>query len=287
MGKFRIALAQAKSSVGTADYDPRDDNMARALPLIRRASQEKADLVMFGEMFLSGYRTDEFLYKYATVTDPPDAHVSLLIETAEELNIYILIGAATFGKTMPGDIYNSALLISPEGLVGIYRKTHVAAFPYSKGISTERCFYSPGKELPVFDTALGRLGIHICYDMSFPEVSRVQTIKGADILLNISASAAGFEEFWVHGLFMRAVENATWYVVCSVVGEQRGDVLFGGSRVIAPTGQVVAEAASHAEDFVIADIDTSLSRDVRGTSHLFNTRNPGLYTAVAEQTPYP
>jgi predicted amidohydrolase len=287
MGQFRIALAQARSDVGTEDDDPRDANLERAVPLIERATREKADLVMFGEMYLSGYRTDEYLHKYATVIDPPDAHVQKLMEMAKDLNTYIIMGAATYGRSFPGDIYNSALLIGPEGHVGTYRKTHVAAFPYSMGVSKERCFYSPGQELPVFDTRIGRLGIHICYDMSFPEVARVQALKGADILLNVSASAAGFEEFWVHGLFMRSVENAIWYAVCSVVGEQRGDVLFGGSRVVAPTGQVVAEGKSHEEDFVVADIDTALSTSVRGMFHTFNTRNPSLYSAIAEPTPYP
>ncbi|MBW7884017.1 MAG: carbon-nitrogen hydrolase family protein [Caldilineaceae bacterium] len=287
MSRFRIALAQAKSDVGAEDYDPRDANLARALLLIERAAKEKAGLVMFGEMYLSGYRTDEYLHKYATVIDPPDAHVQKLMERAKALDIYIVMGAATFGGSIPGDIYNSALVIGPEGYIGTYRKTHVAAFPYSMGVSKERCFYSPGQELPVFDTRIGRLGIHICYDMSFPEVARVQTLKGADILLNVSASAAGFEEFWVHGLFMRAVENVTWYVVCSVVGEQRGDVLFGGSRVVAPTGQVVAEGKSHEEDFIVAEIDTALSRSARSTSHTFNTRNPALYSVITNPTPYP
>src|SRR5438552_81519 len=105
--------------------------------------------------------------------------------------------------------------VGPQGVIGAYRKTHVAAFTYFNGVATERCFYSPGKDLPVFDTALGRIGIHICYDMSFPEVARVQALKGADFLVNVSASAGGFEEYWQHGMFMRAVENTTWYMVCS------------------------------------------------------------------------
>lgn len=136
---------------------------------------------------------------------------------------------------MPGDVYNTAVLFGPRGMIGAYRKAHVAAFPYSEGISMERCFYSPGRELPVFDTDLGRIGIHICYDISFPEVARVQALKGADFLINVSASAGGFEEFWDHALFVRATENCSWYAVCSVVGMQRGDRLFGGSRVVSPT----------------------------------------------------
>src|SRR5229473_353799 len=176
-----------------------------------------------------------------------------------------------------GDVYNTALLVGPQGVIGAYRKTHVAAFTYFNGVATERCFYSPGKDLPVFDTAIGRIGIHICYDMSFPEVARVQALKGADFLVNVSASAGGFEEYWEHGMFMRAAENCTWYMVCSVVGMQRNDRLFGGSRVVDPGGKVVALGKFDEEDFVIADIDLEQQRSARTTSHLFNTRQPEIY----------
>jgi predicted amidohydrolase len=286
-GHIRVALMQRESDLGTETHDPRDTNMAVALADIKNAAEQGADLVIFGEMYLSGYRTDEWLHKWATVIDPPDEHVRNLIAAARDHKVHVIMGMGTFGATIPGDVYNTALLVGPDGVIGAYRKTHVAAFPYSEGISKERCFYSPGKELPVFDTALGRLGIHICYDMSFPEVARTQALKGADLLINVSASAGGFEETWVHGLFMRATENCSWYMVCSVVGIQRGDRLFGGSRVVDPSGKVVAEGKFDEEDVVIADIDPSLTRIARSTSHQFNLRQPRIYSAITEEVPYP
>jgi predicted amidohydrolase len=206
---------------------------------------------------------------------------------AAEHGVHIIMGMGTFAAVMPGDVYNTALVVGPDGVVGAYRKTHVAAFPYSEGVSKERAFYSPGRDLPVFDTPLGRLGVHICYDMSFPEVARVQALKGADLLINVSASAGGFEEFWEHGLFIRAVENATWYMVCSVVGMQRGDRLFGGSRVVDPSGRVVAAGKFDEEDFVIADVDLSLTRAARASSHSFSIRQPEIYRAISDPVPYP
>jgi len=281
--KVRVALVQNVSRVGNEDFDPRDSNLENAIPYIRRAAQEGAHLVIFGEMYLSGYRTDEYLYKYATIIDPPDKHVETLASEAAANQIHVVMGAATFGDSVPGDIYNSAILIGPDrGLVGVYRKAHVAGFPYSKGVSTERCFYSPGRELPVFDTAIGRIGIHICYDIAFPEVSRVQTIKGADYLVNISAAADGFEDYWEHLPYARAFENAIWYILCSVVGEQRGETLLvGGSKVLDPTGNVVATAGRGAERFLIVDIDPTVTRFARGTLHILNTRQPELYAEIA------
>jgi predicted amidohydrolase len=287
MSTMRIGLIQSRSTVGTETLDPREDNLERALKAIRDVARDGVELVVFGEMYLSGYRTDEWLHKWATTVDPPDEHVQALIEEAKANNVHVLMGAGTFGGFIPGDVYNSTLVVGPDGLIGVYRKTHVAAFPYSKGISMERCFYSPGKDLPVFDTPLGRIGVHICYDISFPEVSRVQALKGAEILINTSASAAGFEEFWDHALYVRAAENATWYAVCSVVGEQRGDILFGGSRIVDPSGGVVAAAKYHEEEVLCADIDLSLTRRSRASFHTFSTRQPQLYTPIAELTPYP
>src|ERR1700730_10528002 len=284
---IRVALVQSESCLGTETLDPRDANMARALEAIRRAADAGAQLVVFGEMYLSGYRTDEWLSKWATVINPPDRHVQVLMDAAREHGLHVIMGTASFGAVMPGDVYNTALLVGPGGLVGAYRKCHVAAFPYSEGISMERCFYSPGRELPVFDTPLGRIGIHICYDISFPEVARVQALNGADLLINIAASAGGFEEMWEHAAYMRAVENASWYMVCSVVGNQRGDRLFGGSRIVDPAGKLVATGKFDEEDFLIADIDLSCTREVRSRSHCFSARNPELYRAIAEPTPFP
>jgi predicted amidohydrolase len=279
---LRLALVQRRSAVGTETYDPRDDNLTRALDAIREVAANGAKLIVFGEMYLSGYRTDEWLYKWATTVDPPDAEVRRLLEAAHKHRVQVIMGVATFGNAMPGDIYNSALFVGPEGILGVYRKTHVAAFPYSEGISKERCFYSPGKELPVFDTDIGRVGVHICYDLSYPEVVRVQALKGAELVVNTSALAHGFEEYVDHCAYVRAAENATWLAICSVVGEQRGDVLFGGSRVIDPTGRTVALGKLHEENVVVADIDLDLARRVRSQRHTFSVREPGLYAAIAE-----
>jgi predicted amidohydrolase len=283
-GHVRVALAQCKSDLGTETEDPRGANLHRALLAVERAASQGADLVVFGELYLQGYRTDEWLHKWACTVSSSDKYVSALIDAANRLQIHVIMGLASFGSTMPGDVYNTAVLVGPQGLIGAYWKTHVGAFPYSQGICMERCFYSPGKDLPVFDTVLGKLGIHICYDMSFPEVARVQALKGADLLINVSASAGRFEEYWDHGMFMRAAENCTWYMVCSVVGIQRGDRLFGGSRVVDPNGKTVVAAKIDEEDLVTADIDLSLTRAARSTSHLFNTRQPEIYRLIGEPT---
>ena len=278
----RVALVQSRSAVGTETFDPRDDNLARAIEAIGKAAADGARIVAFGEMYLSGYRTDEWLHKWATTVNPPDRHVDALIEQARTKKVVIVMGAATFGAAMPGDVYNSTLVISPAGLTGVYRKTHVVAFPHKFGVANERSFYSPGREIPVYDTPAGRLGVHICYDVHFPEVSRVQTLNGAEMLINTSASLAGFEEYWGHLAYTRAVENATWYIVCSVVGEQRDTSLFGGSQIVDPNGNIIAAAKHNEEDYIVADIDLNRAQAVRATTHGLSSRQPALYAPIAE-----
>ena len=282
-----MALIQARSDLGTPTYDPRDANLTRALEAVDSLRGGDVELAIFGELFLSGYRTDELLLRYATRIDPPDEHIAALIATCTTNSLHVLLGAATFGHPVPGDIYNSAILVGPGGVSGVYRKTHVAAFPHAGGVSMERAFYSPGRELPVFELPSGTIGAHICYDMTFPEVARVQTLLGAEALVNVAAAARGFEPGWEHIPYVRAVENAVWYIVCSVVGEQRDDVMIGGSSIIDPTGAVVASAKRGEEDIVVADIDLDLSRIVRASRHLFSDRQPTMYAPIARATPYP
>lgn len=288
-GWVRVALVQSISDLGDEHHDPRPSNLDRALQSIDLAVAEGADLVVFGEMYLTGYRTDQWLHRWASTIDPPDSEIQTLIASAQRHGVHLIMGLARFGPPVPGDIYNSAVFIGPRGVIGTYDKTHVAAFPtLADGTSAaERCFYSPGADLPVFDSKIGRVGIHICYDLSFPEVARVQTLKGAAFLVNISASAGDVagEEYWDHFAFTRAAENAIWYLNCSVVGNQRGDRMFGGSRVIAPDGSTVAKAKIDEEDLVIVDLDPLAVRTARSMSHILSTRNPVIYASLTHWRP--
>jgi omega-amidase len=283
----RLGLVQCHSDLGTESFDPRDKNLERALEHMKDASAQGVDLLVFGELYLTGYRTDEWLHRWATRLDPLDLHVEALIDAARRYGMHLIMGMATHGQFMPGDVYNSSLLIGPSGLVGVYRKIHVAGFPYSQGISVERCFYSPGNELPVFDTPLGRIGLHICYDLTYPEVVRTLVLKGAELVINSSATVCGMETYVQHAMFTRAVENSTWLAICSVVGDQRGDQLVGGSRVLDPNGRVVGIAGENLDAVVIADVDLDITRPVRSKMHSFSIRQPSLYAPIVEPVPYP
>ena len=215
-----------------------------------------------------------------------DPWVEQLIEEAQARDVHILMGATTHKGMYPGDLYNSVLVIGPSGLVGVYSKTHVAAFTFDGGrVAGEKAYWSPGFDLAVFDTPLGRIGVEICYDIMFPEVARTLALKGAELIVNVSAAVCGFEETWDHLLFARSAENSVWYLHVSVVGLQKDFELFGGSRLFSPSGEVIAEAPRREEAILTASASRDALLEARGTMHTFYNRNPRLYAPIADTEP--
>lgn len=280
-GKFRIALAQCESVVGTEDFDPRPVNLTRAERAVAEAAGDGANLVLLGEMFLTGYRTDEWNPRWAVRLDGPDETLGAVVAMADRHHVHIMIGTATHSPTRPGVIHNTAVLANGNGVVATYNKLHVAQITLPDGQeANETRWFSSGGEAPVWHTEFGLIGPQICYDSSFPELSRVQSLEGAEVLLNITASAWGFEHVWEHNRFVRAYENAAWYIACSIVGEQRGDKFFGRSFVIDPNGVTVAEGKHGEEDLVIADIDPEQSAIWRARMNPLRARHPEAYSAI-------
>ena len=281
---FRIALAQCESVVGTEDFDPRPANLDRMSRAVGQAAADGAQLVLLGEMFLTGYRTDRWNCRWALRLDatmPPDATLIGVSEIAQSHGVHIMVGTATHSPSRPGVVHNTAVLVNGDGLLASYNKLHVARLVAPNGEEVnEFAFFSPGNEAPVWQTDFGVIGPQICYDSSFPELSRTQSLKGAEVLLNITASATGFESHWEHMRAVRAFENSAWYVACSVVGEQNGDRYFGRSAVIDPFGRTIVEAKDGEEDLVLADIDPDESARWRERMNTMAARRPDVYEDV-------
>ncbi len=253
MRELAIGICQLTSEIGSADHDPRPANLEKATRAIAETAHQGAKLIVFGEIYLNGYETNEFTPLYAIAESEDDPYVAHLIEAAQQHDAHIIMGASTHKGAFPGQSYNSALLIGPTGLIGVYSKTHVASFAFDGRVAAEKAWWCPGGEIPVFDTPLGRIGIEICYDNSFPEVSRTLTLKGAEIILHVS-----------------------------LVGRQRDFDLFGWSRIFSPKGDVVFEAPRNEEAVAVARIDLDELYRARGQMAPFYNRNPELYRVIAE-----
>jgi predicted amidohydrolase len=279
---FRVALAQCESVIGTTTFDPRPANLARASTAVEAAAAQGADVVLFGEMYLTGYRTDEANLAWAVHLDEPDDNVIALAEICARHGVHIMVGSASVRSDAPDTVHNTALLVAADGLVAAYDKLHVGVMTMPDGTEiNEARWFSPGSSVQVWDTEFGVVGPQICYDLSFPELSRAQALHGADVLLNITASAVGFETSLEHGRFARAYENGAWYVTCSIVGQQKDDRFFGRSAVVHPSGRTIVEAKEGVEDVVVADIDpTEAGRWRTRMGHLRARRETAYATVV-------
>lgn len=286
MSIVKIGVCQLESKVGEEGYDPRPDNLDRAMAAIAEATDKGAQLLVFGEIFLNGYESQEFTPDYAVAEDADDPFVKPLVNEAKKRDITILMGATTHKGVFPGDVYNSVLVIGPGELIGTYSKTHVAAFVFEGSRRAgEKLWWSPGQSIDVWDTPVGRIGVEICYDIWFPEVARTLTLKGAELVVNVSAAVCGFEEAWDHILYTRSLENTVPYLHVSVVGKQKEFELFGGSRLFSAGGLVKAEAPRNEEAVMVMEWDKADTRKVRGTLHPFYNRNPRLYGEITKQHP--
>jgi predicted amidohydrolase len=286
--KIRLALCQV-SSVFTEsdDQDPRPANLAKAEECIAKAGKTGADLAIFGEVFLTGYRSDNLLSRYACSLDPPDEYIRSIAEIAAKNKIHIIMGLATRGSHVPGAVYNTAAFFGPQGLWGAYRKVYLANFAYAKGVAYESVFYARGRELPVFHTDLGSIAIEICSDLRHSEILRVYALKGAQMVVNIAAAAQGFEDYWDLAMRLGAMDNNFYFIMTSVVGQQKDDTFFGGSRVVDPYGQEIARIENSVEEVLVVELDLSAVQEAREASHIFFERMPELYEIISKPIPYP
>ena len=181
-------------------------------------------------------------------------------------------------------IFNAAALCGPSGLIANYRKVHL---PW---LGVDR-FTSPGDgAFAVHNVGDLRVGLHICYDCSFPEAARVMALAGADLLVlptNFPPGAACMVEHVVHA---RAMENAVYFAAINRVGEEAGFQFIGQSKICGPDGSLLAAADADEETMLLADVDPSLARQKRrirvpGKHEIdrFADRRPQFYGAIADR----
>lgn len=271
-----IAVAQTDPKIGETEV-----NLGVHLRIMKEAAEAGARLVVFPECSLTGYcfeSLEEGLAEAAKVADLPGGP---LAEACRRLDIWCAIGLL---ECEGSRLYNSALLLSPEGVVAKYRKTHLPLLGVDR-------FTTPGQgPLTVLETPLGRLSMLICYDLRFPETSRVVALEGAEVILhltNLPSRSLSFSEVLLPA---RAIENHVYLVSANRVGLERGTTFLGRSKVIDPMGTSVAEASGDRTEVLYARITPAIARNKhivtipgRDEMDLFKDRRPELYGRVAER----
>ena len=249
--QYRICLAQTVSN-----NDGKEFNLARAGAIVEQAAAGGASLVVFPELYITGYDSGERVRTLCEDADGPSE--KRMAELASRYGVHIIYGYPEKADEAAGDhacVYNSANLIDDNGaLKGTYRKSHL--------FLDEAAVFTPGGELPVFETELGRMGLLICYDIEFPEPARRLALKGADIIVCISANMAPYYELHSRFSFVRAVENSLPVAYCNYTGADSRFEYVGRTGLYMPDADLFCAASAiefgsveNAEGLIFADVD--------------------------------
>lgn len=233
-------------------------NLQKAYHLIGNCKRETgASLMVLPETFTTGFTPTGNAESLWDVVDfVPGSLTDEAVRWAQEFDTYICFPTYERGKER-GVIYNSAAIVGPEGMIGVYRKTH--PFP------TERLsaggWTTPGSDPLVVSASIGKIGVVICYDGDFPELARVTALKGAEVICRPSAFLRTFDQ-WELTNRARAYDNHVYWIASNLVGkDSSGSYFFGSSMIVHPSGMKLAQA-SGCEEFVSAMLEADPIRKI-------------------------
>jgi len=270
-GKIKLALAQISSK-----REDKDANLEKIEKLTYKAKDQKADLAIFPELCLSGYVVRDQFYELAeTIPGPTVEKVEAL---AKETGLHIIFGMPELSEKTKATVFNTAVFIGPKGLIGKYRKMYLP----THSVFEEKRYFRPGYQTAAFQTDVGNIGLFICYDIFFPEVLRLIRLRGAQLIVCISASPAVRRSYFETFTCARALENTAYLAYVNLAGVQDGLQFWGGSRLVSPNGDVLAKAKYDEEDFVICEVDYSELRTAETFIPTLRDLRPELFDKLKE-----
>ncbi len=286
MRELTVAAVQLAPSSAPLSAESIAGNSRRAVSYVRDCvAATGAELVVLPESATTGFTPGvdvETLWEL--VSEIPGPVLDPFSAVAAELGIHLVVGSYERGPQR-GIVYNAAALVGPAGeLLGVYRKTH----PFGGERADRGGWVTPGEDICVVETPLGRIGLIICFDGDYPELSRITAIKGAEIICRPSALLRS-ADIWELTNRARAYDNHVYVIGANCTGvDPAGVIYFGNSMIVTPIAEVVARAASH-ECWISARLDpaTALASLTPGSSvpqpfdHLAD-RNLGLIRRHAD-----
>jgi len=242
--RITLALAQISSQRGN-----KKENLKKIEELTLQAKKQAADLVIFPELCLTGYVVKDQLYELAeTIPGPSTRRVE---ELARKTGMHVVFGMPELSEKTRATMFNTAVFVGPEGVIGKYHKMYLP----THSVFEEKRYFRPGYETAAFDTPIGKIGLCICYDLFFPEVTRLTRLAGAQLIVCISASPSVRRSYFEILTAARALENTSYLAYVNLVGVEDGLQFWGGSRLVSPTGDIVVRAKYDEEDFVLCEVD--------------------------------
>ena len=277
-----------KTRIAAAQIEPRltknDENLNRILRTISEAAGKGAHLAVFPECALTGYvfdSRDEALSCAETIPGPSTESV---VAVCQDLNIHVVYGLL---EKADGKLFNAAVLAGPQGLIWKYRKNHV---PF---LGVDRFVDAGDRPFAVYPTPIGNIGMQICYDIVFPESSRVMALMGADIITlptNFPTKTVCVRLSPI--ISARAIENKLHVVSCNRVGTERDYPFCGMSKIVSDVGVTLAEAGTDREEIIYAEVSLEDARQKHMTlkpgqweMDRIADRRPELYGLITKPKP--
>jgi len=265
--KSAVALVQMKSSA------EKHENLAKSIDCVAVAAERGAALVCFPEFQMAFSPSSQSAADLAESAETVRGEfVTKLSEAARKQNIGAIISIYEKIKADSKRVYDSAVEISAKGqIVKVYRKLHLydaLGFKESRKLKSGKAIASPTK------TPVGKVGLMICYDLRFPELARILTVRGSDVLVAPSAWVQGEmkEEHWQTMIKARAIENGS-YVIAP---DQVGNIYCGRSMAVDPFGVTLADMGQR-EGVEVIEIDRFRIKQVRDSLPLLKNRRTDIY----------
>lgn len=294
------------ASTAIRSYQDPEKNFENIKKVVRDAADQGCQLICIPEGTLMGYPSafsmadvEELkkLHKNAEVCEGPNKgkYVNKVIDLAKQYNIYIVTGITERNKDYYDIIYNSLILVGPDGYIGNYRKVQP---------NDELGVYYHGDEYNVYDTPIGRIGLMICYDLDFPEPAREMALKGAEIICcgvqwpYYDPDTTDKEHDLAYDLYhtfnkARAMENGVYVITSNAFSVEGATGFgFGHARIIDPQGKILADTPEGKEGICVAELgnikeNISYARNMGfWTLNMIKDRRPSSFTAISNGVRY-
>jgi predicted amidohydrolase len=258
-----------------------EENLESIIARIREAADGHANLIVCPECSITGYifqSREEALPFAETIPGPSTGKLTTL---CKELGVYAVVGLLEKDNDR---LFNAAMFTGPDGLIGKYRKNHL---PF---LGIDRFVDRGDKPFEVYRTPIGNIGIEICYDIIFPESSRIMALKGADILtLPTNFPKGRGEMITEHVVTTRAMENRVHVVAANRIGTERGHAFSGRSKIMSASWDTLALASPDREEIIYSEVNLEVTRQKRDIiipgEHevdFIRDRRPELYGVITE-----
>jgi len=257
------------------------ENLESILSAVRKATDNQANLIVFPECSLTGYvfsSRQEALSFAETIPGPSTEKITSL---CQELKVYVIFGLL---EKESDRLFNAAAFVGPQGLIAGYRKNHL---PF---LGVDRFVDIGDRPFQVHQTPIGNIGLQICYDIAFPESSRVMTLLGADILTLSTNFPRGRGEKYSHIISARAFENRVHLVSANRVGSERSCSFAGLSEIVDASGEILSLASPDKEEIIYGEVSLDSARQkhvtfIPGEFELdcIKDRRPELYGVITKR----